>query len=91
MVYGIMASGRPFIYLGSEQGEISRIGQTAECGLTIPQGKVELLVDSLLHLYQDEPLRQELGSRAREYFLEHFERKLATTRYYELLVDVLGL
>ena len=88
-VYGIMASGRPFIYLGSKEGEMSRIAQTAECGFTIPQGKVESLVDTILHLYQDESLRQELGSKARQYFLEHFERKLATARYYELLMDVL--
>lgn len=87
-VYGIMASGRSFIYLGSKQGEISRIAQTAECGFTVPQGKVESLADSILHLYQDESLRQELGSKAREYFLEHFERKLATAQYYGLLMDV---
>jgi len=88
-VYGIMASGRPFIYLGSKEGEMSRIAQTAECGFTIPQGKVESLVDTILHLYQDESLQQELGSKAQRYFLEHFERKLATARYYELLMDVL--
>ena len=87
-VYGIMASGRPFIYLGSEQGEISRIAQAAECGFTVPLDKVESLVDTILHLYQDELLRQELGSKAREYFLEHFERKLATAQYYGLLMDV---
>jgi len=87
-VYGIMASGRPLIYLGSEQGEISRIARMAECGFTVPPDDVESLVDSILHLYQDESLRQELGSRARRYFLEHFERKLATARYYDLLMDV---
>ena len=90
-VYGIMASGRPFIYVGSEQGEIGHIAQTAECGFTIAQGKVESLVDTILHLYQDESLQQELESKAREYFLEHFERKLATARYYDLLIDVTGL
>jgi glycosyltransferase involved in cell wall biosynthesis len=87
-VYGIMASGRPFIYLGSEQGEISRIAQTAECGFTVPPGKVESLVDAILHLYQDESLQQELGSKARKFFLEHFERRLATAQYYGLLMDV---
>ena len=87
-VYGIMASGRPFIYLGSEQGEISRIAQAAGCGFTVPQGDVKLLADSILRLYQDESLRQEMGNNARVYFLEHFKRKLATARYYELLMDV---
>jgi glycosyltransferase involved in cell wall biosynthesis len=87
-VYGIMASGRPFIYLGSDHGEMSRIAQMAECGFTVPPGKVELLFDTILHLYQDESLPQELGSKAREYFLEHFERKLATAQYYGLLMDV---
>lgn len=87
-VYGIMASGRPFIYLGSEQGEIGRISQTAECGFTVPPGKVESLVDTILHLYQDESLQQELGDKARGHFLEHFERNLATARYYDLLMDV---
>jgi glycosyltransferase involved in cell wall biosynthesis len=89
-VYGIMASGRPFIYLGSEQGEISRIAQMAKCGFTVLPGKVESLVDTILHLYQDASLQQELGSKARKYFLEHFERKLATSQYYDLLVDAIG-
>ena len=89
-VYGIMASGRPFIYLGSEQGEISRIAQTAECGFTVLPDEVESLVDTVLHLYQDESLRQELGNKAREYFLEHFERKLVTSQYYDLLVGAIG-
>ena len=88
-VYGIMASGRSFIYLGSEHGEISRIAQTAGCGFTVPPGKVELLVETILHLYQNQLLRQEMGNKAREYFLEHFERKLATTRYCELLMNVI--
>jgi len=88
-VYGIMASGRPFIYIGSDQGEMSRIAQTAGCGFTVPPDDVELLADTILRLYQDQSLRQELGSKAREYFLEHFERKLATARYYDLLISVM--
>ena len=50
-----------------------------------------LPIYTILHLYQDESLQQELESKAREYFLEHFERKLATARYYDLLIDVTGL
>ena len=87
-VYGIMASGRPFIYIGSEQGEISRIAQVAECGFTVPPGNEKMLAETILNLRQDEQLRQELGNNARRYFLEHFERKLATARYHALLTDV---
>ena len=88
-VYGIMASGRPFIYVGSEQGEMSRIAQTAGCGFTVPPDRVDSLVDTILRIYQDESLQQELGGRARKYFLEHFERELATARYYDLLISVM--
>ncbi len=90
-VYGIMASGRPFIYIGSEQGEISWIAQTAGCGFTVPPGNAKMLAETILKLRQDERLRRELGSRAREYFLEYFERKRSTTRYYHLLVGVVEL
>jgi len=89
-VYGIMASGRPFIYIGSDQGEISRIAQTAGCGFTVPPGNAKMLAQTILKLRQDERLRRELGSRARDYFLEHFERKLATTRYHDLLANVMA-
>jgi len=89
-VYGIMASGRPFIYIGSERGEIGHIARVAECGYTVPPDDVETLVDTVLHLYQDESLRQELGSNARRYFLEHFERKLATIQYHDLLIGLVG-
>lgn len=89
-VYGIMASGRPFIYIGSEQGEISRIASLAECGFTVPSGEDELLADTILRLYQNEELQQELGNKAWEYFLEHFERKIATARYHDLLANVMA-
>lgn len=89
-VYGIMASGRPFIYIGSEQGEISRISKMAGCGFTVPPNDEKILAETILKLRQDEQLRQELGNRARKYFLEHFERKLVTARYHDLLVDIVG-
>jgi len=89
-VYGIMASGRPFIYLGSDQGEISRIATVAKCGFTVPSGEVELLGETILRIYRDVALRLELGNNAREYFLAHFDRALATAWYYNLLIDVVG-
>jgi colanic acid biosynthesis glycosyl transferase WcaI len=88
-VYGIMAAGRPFLYVGSEKGEIGQIAGEAGCGFAVRTGDVEGLRDLVLRLWKDAAQRAELGSRARRYFLEHFDRPLATARYYDALVDVL--
>jgi len=84
-LYGIMAAGRPFIYIGSPQGEISHVGNEAGCGITVPVGEVDQLVESILKIKQNDELRQKMGQNAREYFLENFERKIATDKYYALL------
>lgn len=89
-VYGIMASGRPFIYLGSENGEIGQIAQAAQCGYSIWSGDVEALRSLILDLSKNVSQLQEHGAKAREYFLKHFDRKLATARYYDMLQEVVG-
>lgn len=89
-VYGIMAAGRPFLYIGSEEGDISQLARVARCGFTVPLGNVDLLEKLILKLYQDESLRQTLGRNARAFFLANFDRKVSTARYYDLLNDVLG-
>jgi len=90
-LYGIMAAGGPFIYIGSDNGEIGQIGREAGCGFTVCSGDVDGLHSLILRLSKDHAEIEELGARARRHFLGHYDRHLATARYHEILVQVLNV
>ncbi|MFN3477259.1 MAG: glycosyltransferase family 4 protein [Candidatus Methylomirabilales bacterium] len=84
-VYGIMAAGRPFIYIGPEHGEIGELIRDARCGFVVRVGDVGSLIGAIQTLAHDETLREEMGRRARSYFERFFDRRIATEQFWHLL------
>jgi len=85
-IYGIMASGKPVIFIGSSEGEIARIVKEADCGFCVSPEATEKLKALVLSLYDDLPLVKRLGENAREYFETHFERAEQTSKYVRLII-----
>jgi len=85
-IYGIMASGKPVIFIGSSEGEIARIVKEADCGFCVLPQATEELKGLVLSLYNDPVLVRQLGENAREYFEAHFERELQISKYVRLIV-----
>jgi colanic acid biosynthesis glycosyl transferase WcaI len=84
-VYGIMASGRPILYIGPAHTTPARIIERFGCGWHIPPGDVEGVVSLLSRLsaIPDEiPMR---GERARRAFRENFDLPLGTARIAAIL------
>ena len=52
-LYGVMAAGRPAIFVGPRHCESADTIRTAGCGVTVDRGDVEGLVASLTHLAGD--------------------------------------
>jgi glycosyltransferase involved in cell wall biosynthesis len=87
-IYGILAAGRPALYVGPEAGEVSRIIGQAGCGVGIRNGDAPALAREIL-AYAAEPLRVEQeGTRAREAFDRHYGRERGVTEFMKLLGSI---
>jgi hypothetical protein len=63
--YGVMAAGRPTLFVGSPESEVGRVIMEQRIGEVIDVGDVEKMVSSILN-YRDHPTRiEEEGNQAR--------------------------
>lgn len=84
-VYGIMAAGRPLLYIGSSKATPARIIQQFDCGWFVEAGDSEKLV-ALLRLLAIRPdLVRDAGLRARHAFVDNFDRGLALAKISAIL------
>lgn len=87
-LYGILAAGRPLVYLGPERCELSRVVHRGEVGWVVRPGDVDGLVAALLEAIDGKQDVHAMGRRARELFCAEFERTHALARWREILTDV---
>lgn len=66
-VYSIMASHRPFIATALPGSPLARLAEESGAGVIVPPSEPELLVDALVDLMENAPLRRELGRSGRDY------------------------
>ena len=80
-----LAGGRPIVYYGgSTYDPVSEVG----LGFTVPPGNPEALADAFEKLAELSPeQRREMGSRARQYLLEHHNIPNLATRLLEAFRD----
>jgi glycosyltransferase involved in cell wall biosynthesis len=83
--YGIMAAGRPILFVGDESSEIAHIITESGCGDAVQSGQSEKLASLISVWSQDKALRGELGSRARKVFAARFDRRHAVRTYIRAL------
>jgi glycosyltransferase involved in cell wall biosynthesis len=84
-LYGIMAAGRPTLFVGSPAGETARILSAAGAGVVVSPGDGESLAREILALRDDRERRIEMGRRARRAFEERYDMALALRAWTALL------
>lgn len=85
-VYGLLASGRPILYVGPAGSTPHRIIEKFHCGWHINPGDTAALKD-LLHLLEaDRGLIYQAGHNARTAFLENYDRPIGVSR----VADTIG-
>jgi colanic acid biosynthesis glycosyl transferase WcaI len=84
-MYGIMAAGRPFLYIGPVEATPAQHILRYQCGWHIPLGDVDGLVTLLHRLNQDRGLIAEAGKRARAAFDENFNRVIGVERILKII------
>lgn len=84
-LYGIMAAGRPTIFVGDREGQTAEILRDCNAGLTVASGDSHQLARAIARLRDDEPLRQRMGKAAREAFDNLYAMPIAFRKWEELL------
>jgi colanic acid biosynthesis glycosyl transferase WcaI len=84
-VYGVLAAGRPLIYIGRPDGEVARVLHDAQCGLAVQVGEAAALTDALRYLQANPEVRAAMGERARRLFCENYSLGKAVDRWVSLL------
>ena len=84
-IYGILAAGRPTIYVGPERGEIADIIRSGACGQRVAPDDAGGLSRAVQRYESDRAARGEEGRRARRLFEERFTRDRGL-RAFEALI-----
>ena len=84
-VYGIMAVGRPVVFIGPEKSEVAALVRDAGCGEVFAPGESEKAAQAILDLARDCHRRERLGLAGRRYFEHFLDKPLALQRFYEVI------
>ncbi len=84
-IYGIMAAGRPLLYIGPSESTPALHIRRFDCGWRFEPGDVDALEQLLLELNENRRLVMEAGARAREAFEENFDRPIGIARIRKIL------
>jgi colanic acid biosynthesis glycosyl transferase WcaI len=87
-LYGIMASGKPIIFVGPQECEIAYIIKQHQIGYIIDDGDADSFVRIVLNLRDNPIIQSKLGNKARLAFLMYYERKIATERHFDILMNL---
>jgi colanic acid biosynthesis glycosyl transferase WcaI len=87
-VYGILAAGRPMLFVGDPDGEIARLIRLHDCGIAVAVGDGHSLATALQLLQADPQLRAVMGTNARRLALSRFSSDRAASEWLEMLTRI---
>jgi len=86
--YGILAAGRPVVFIGDPNGELARIIRAAEVGVVVRAGESDALVADLLELRRCAERRSALGRNGYALAQQSHTVSGAVRRWFELFNSV---
>lgn len=84
-VYGIMAAGRPILYIGPRTATPARIIERFNCGWHVEAGDPANLVSLLGWLAHSPDEIRDSGERARRAFVDNFDRRMGVAKIASIL------
>src|SRR5262249_21214254 len=87
-IYGILAAGRPAIFVGDPDGDVARLIREHQCGLVVRVGQSAQLAGELRALHDDPERLQAMGSRARSLALSRYTSEHAVSQWLAMLRGV---
>ena len=89
-LFGVLASARPALFIGSPHSEAARIIAEEDCGVTVDQGDADALVDAIERYAECPELLQSHGTAAREALVRTHAAAHRCAAWEELLYMVVG-
>jgi glycosyltransferase involved in cell wall biosynthesis len=86
-VYGILASGRPFVAAVDRSCEAAAIAREHRCGTIAPPDEPDALVASIVALCDDPAAARAMGENARRAAWQ-FDRRVAVRAYHDLFANL---
>lgn len=88
--YGILAAGRAVLFIGDQDGELSRVIRATNCGRVLAPGNSAALVEAIKALEGDRDQLAAMGLVARALLCSRFSTKLALASWRQLLKEVVN-
>ena len=89
-VYGVLAAGRPVLFVGDPASDVARLVEEHGCGEVIPAGAGEHLARIIEEWAGDKTKVAAMGREARALFASNFDRPHAVSAYLESFARCLG-
>ncbi len=87
-IYGTLSVGRPSLFIGPEDCEVSRIIRESHSGYIVRPEDVNAAFSALINLVLSSALRKKMGENAREYYRQHFGRNRSVGKIIALIDQV---
>jgi colanic acid biosynthesis glycosyl transferase WcaI len=87
-IYGILAAGRPAVFVGDPQGDVAKVIREHRCGITVPVGQSAQLASELRKLRDDPKRVQAMGCAARDLALSRYTGEHAVNHWLAMLAAV---
>ena len=87
-IYGILAAGKPFVFSGSDSGDISQIASEGSFGFVTHFGNGFDLSETLLSLHRDSVNFESITIASRAHFDSRYTMSNATSSWKSLFFDV---
>lgn len=87
-IYGVLAAGRPTLFVGPSDCESAMIVYKSQAGVIVKPGDIDGVADALEKLALNPKLRQIMGRCAREYYEKHFGRDKSVSRIIEVIETI---
>ena len=84
-LYGVMAAGRPTLFVGPACCEAAMIVKASNCGFVVEPGDIHGAVTALERLVSDAQLRQAMGDSAQAFYQANFGRDRSLARIVKLI------
>lgn len=86
--YGIMAVGRPIIYIGNPKGEVYDLVKEQKIGCAVEEGDVQGLLAGITFFRQNPSSGRTMGHRARRLFEESYDSAKVIPKMERILREV---
>ena len=84
-LYGILAAGRPLLFIGPKRATPALVIDRHACGWHVAPGDVEGLHRLLLHLARNPTLVEQAGRRARQALVQHYDLPQSIARFDDII------